>query len=460
RGGFGSWNVGLTHAGRFAAAAPAASYFRSDAHATRPFARRVVYGEEPMGSVWRRAGQHGLTLPKTENAADGTLPVFALHGGRDEAVSPVQARTVLRALAERGLSVRGAAAERHPDPDPDAVDAAYLEVPGREHWWGGDLADSADAVNHPDLWSFVTDCEREPWPDHLRFVTWNLRVEDTKRWVTVHRQQEVYRRTRVDARATDDGVAIDAENVAVLALDPGVFDALDVPPTVRVGGEAVAVPDGDGPVVVEPSSAAVSRSLPAADGPRKDADQYGPLSEVVLGPYRIVYGTAGSAAATELNRRVACLESRRLVDRARSHGTVIPDTAVDGATHREHNLLLVGRPDTNAVHERLHADLPVAVADGAVTVGDWEAAGDLAVKYLYPNPAASDRLVGVYAGTTERGTRLLRRDPRVPGYRAFDSLPDFHVYDERVRSEGWNGCRAAGFFDRRWRVDDSLAAFR
>ncbi|MFB6135910.1 MAG: prolyl oligopeptidase family serine peptidase [Halobacteriaceae archaeon] len=461
-GGHGTWHVGLTHAGRFAGIAPAAGYMEIDRYVPTPFARRTTYGEEPMGSIRRRSCQHLLALPKTENAADGTLPAFVLHGGRDASVGPVQARTMLRGLANRGLDVRGEVGERYPDPDPESWDAAYLEVPGRGHWWNDDLTDRAEAVNHPDRWSYLLDCERPACPERVRFVTWNLRVEHEKRWVAVREQREAYRRTLVDARALGEGVSLEAENVGVLTLDPVVFEERDVAERVRVDGAAAPVPAGDGPVFVDlRDGLSVSRSDPRdPDGPRKGPDQYGPLSEVVLSPYRIVYGTAGGRAETAANREVALLEGRRLVDRARSHGTVVPDTAVDEATAREHNLLLVGRPGTNAVHDRFADGLPVSVERGAVAVGDRTYEGDLAAKFVHPNPVAPDRLVGVYAGATLAGTRLLRRDPRVPSYGRFDELPDFHVYGDRVRAEGWNGCRAAGFFDREWAVDESLAAFR
>jgi hypothetical protein len=368
---------------------------------------------------------------------------------------------MLRGLGERGLDVRGTAAQRFPDPDPETWDAAYLEVPGESHWWGGDHAEGADAVNHPDRWSYLLDCERPARPERVRFVTWNLRVEHEKRWVAVHEQGEVYRRTLVDARADAEGVTLETENAAVLSIDADAFGD-GVAARVRVGDDEADVPSGDGPVFLDlRDGLAVSRSDPRDPDPwRKGPDRYGPLGELVLSPYRIVYGTAGDDAETAANREVALLEGRRLVDRARSHGTVVPDTAVDEATMRDYNLLLVGRPETNAVHDRLADDLPLSVREGAVSVGGHEYAGDVATKYVSPNPAAPERLVGVYAGTSRAGTRLLRRDPRVPSFGRFEELPDFHVYGDDVRTEGWNGCRAAGFFDGDWALDDALAVFR
>jgi poly(3-hydroxybutyrate) depolymerase len=461
-GGHGTWHVGTTHAGRFAGLSPSAGYLEIMRYITAPFERATLYGDPPTAAVRNRALQKLLALPKAETMADGTLPAFVLHGGVDEDVNVVQSRTFARGLANLGLDVRGEVGERYPGPDPGTVDVAYLEVPGAEHWWDYGISDGgADAVNHPDRWAFLAACERPDLPERVRLVTSNLRVENAKRWVTVREQVRVHRRTVVDAERTDDGVALETVNVGVLELDAAAVPEVERP-VVRVGTETAAVPEGDGPVFVDlrDGGLAVDRSDPRETGGLyKSAAQYGPYEEVKLAPYRFVYGTQGSEAETALAREIALLEQRRRADGDRSSGAVVPDTAVDPATMAEYNCYLVGRPDSNAVLDDLAAEFPLEVGDGTVTVGEHTYRGDLGVQFVYPNPAVPDRLVGVVTGTSEAGLALTRLDAGEPAGRRPGAHPDYWVYDETVRFRGWNGCRAAGFFDKRWRLDSALGAF-
>ncbi|WP_435156942.1 hypothetical protein [Haladaptatus sp. DFWS20] len=321
---------------------------------------------------------------------DGTLPIFALHGGKDTSVPSLHPRTYLRALANRGLSVNGDVGERYSNPDPTDVDVAYLEVPGQPHWWDPGIGEGNDSVNHPDLRTFLRSTTRNPYPAHVHLFTTNLRIEHRKYWVVVHEQETVHAPTRVDAEISSDGLRIDTENVAVLSIDPRAFTEANVRvrgrPTATVNGETVKLPGkGDQKRIIvnlEDGPSAFRGGRWRQGGLRKMPDQYGPLKEIRHDPYRLVYGTRGSNAETAVNRNLANVRSQRLVERARVPATVIPDTAVDRSLIAEYNLVLFGRPSSNA------------------------------------------------------------------------------VFDDSIRYQSWNACRAAGFFDKRWEVAPELGYLR
>ncbi|WP_227356970.1 prolyl oligopeptidase family serine peptidase [Haladaptatus salinisoli] len=461
-GGHGTWHVGLTNSDRFAGLAPSAGWTDHETYFTVTFDRDKLHTFPRIKAVCETALQKNLALPKTENAADGTLPVFALHGGEDASVPTLHPRTYLRALANRGLSVRGEVGERHSTPDSDAVDAAYLEVPGQPHWWDAGIGEGTDCVNHPDLRTFLRSTRRDPYPEHVRFFTTNLRVEHRKFWVAVHEQETVHAPTRVDARATADGLEIETENVALLAIDPRIFRESSIRgrPTATVDGESVRLPGAGGrrPIYLDlRGDVSASRRKPRRRGLRKSPEQYGPLKEIHHRPYRLVYGTRGDGAETAVNRNLANLRSQHLVARARAPATVIPDTAVDGETAREYNLVLFGRPSSNAVYRRFADEFPVAVSDGRAAVADREYEGDFGVEFVYPNPANADRLVQVETGTSLAGLQLTRVRNWIPTQKA---TPDYGIYDDSIRWQGWNACRAVGFFDARWEVSPELGYLR
>jgi poly(3-hydroxybutyrate) depolymerase len=456
-GGHGTWHVGLTHSGRFAGIAPSAAWTDHETYIGVPFGRDKLQAYPGLKAVKETALQKNLALPKARNAADGTLPAFVLHGGADTSVPTTLPRTYVRGLANLGLDVDGQVGDRHSNADPDAIDVAYLEVPDAGHWWDKGIGKGNDGVNHPDLFGFLTNTARNPYPDHLTFYTTNLAVEHEKQWVAVLRQHDVHAPTEVRAEATADGVELDVENVAVLALDGRAFANTTAGSRhVVVGDDAARVPAAETVYLDLTDGVEVLAGRPRDDG-RKTPDQYGPMKAVHHSPYRLVYGTQGSDRETAVNRNLANVRSQRLVSRARAPAPVVPDTAIDRATMADYNLVLFGRPASNAVLADLQGDLPITVGDGSVAVGDHRYHGDLAVEYVHPNPRASDNLVQVSSGTSLAGVRLSRARDWTPTQTA---TADYAVYDDTVHYRKWGACRAAGFFDGDWELADDRGVLR
>ena len=457
-GGHGTWHVGLTHSDRFAGLAPSAGWTDHETYITTTFNRDKLHTYPGLKAIKETALQKNLALPKTENAADGNLPVFALHGGEDASVPTLHPRTYLRALANRGLDVQGEVGSRH-RAHPKQTDAAFLEVPGKSHWWDDGIGPGTDCVNHPDLMKFLLSTRREAYPEEVRFFTTNLRVEHRKYWVEVREQEQVHAPTRVRAEATGDGIRLSTENVSVLALDLAVLREQGVPGRLHVDGETLRLPGKSGTAYVSLSGdggPSISGSPPRSDG-RKGPNQYGPLKEIHHDPYLLVYGTQGDPQETALARNLANLRSGRLVERARAPATVVPDTAVGRQEVADYNLVLFGRPESNSVLGRIADDLPVSVGDGRASVGGETYEGDLGVEFVYPNPEAPENLVQVESGTSLAGLRLTGARNWIPTQKA---TPDYAVFDHSIRFESWNACRAAGFFDKDWQVDESLGHLR
>lgn len=340
-----------------------------------------------------------------------------------------------------------------------------LEIPKADHYWDKDefsdetIGAGKDTVNHPDMFEFVRSVRNDPYPDELTFFTTNLRVEDEKHPVRVREQERVHAPTNVHARVTEDGIDLTTENVAKLEVDTRVLRESSVAAPRRVVTDDGTAGLPTGRAVVDLSGSGISAG-PATDrtGSRvKDADQYGPMKEIHQKPYQLVYGTQGSDAETALNRNLANVRSQRLVTRARAPATVIPDTAVDRETIDRYNLVLFGRPSTNVVYGRIADSFPVNVDDGEVRIEGRTWAGDLAVSFLYPNPRNQDKLVQVETGTSTAGLGLTRVRNWIPTQTA---SADYMVFDESLRYQKWNGCLAAGFFDKRLRPAPELGYAR
>ncbi|WP_231188764.1 prolyl oligopeptidase family serine peptidase [Haladaptatus sp. DYF46] len=467
-GGHGTWHVGLTNPDRFAGLAPSAGWTDHETYLTVPFEHDKLHTFPRLKTVAESSLQKNLALPKTENAVDGTLPIFALHGGKDTSVPSLHPRTYLRTLANRGLSVKGEVGKRYSTPEPTEVDVAYLEVPGQPHWWDAGIGEGNDSVNHPDLRTFLRSTTRDPYPAHVHLFTTNLRIEHQKYWVAVLEQETIHAPTRVDAEISSDGLRIATENVTVLSIDPRVFREANVrvrgKPTATVNGERVKMHGKGGRkrIIVDlengPSASRDGRWRRGRQNAlRKSQDQYGPLKEIHHNPYRLVYGTKGSDAETDVNRNLANIRSQRLVERARAPATVIPDSTVDRSVMSEYNLVLFGRPSSNSVYRQLEDGFPMDVRDGHASIGGHDYSGDLGIEFVYPNPKHHDKLVQVETGTSIAGIQLTRVRNWIPTQKA---TPDYAVFDDSIRFQSWNACRAAGFFDKRWEVAPELGYLR
>jgi poly(3-hydroxybutyrate) depolymerase len=456
-GGHGTWHVGLTHSDRFAAIGPSAGWTDHETYITTTWGRDKLHTYPRLKAVKETALQKNLAMPKTHNAADGNLPTFVLNGGQDTSVPVMQPRSYVRTLANRGLAVDGQVGDRYANPDPERVDVAYLEVPGAGHWWDKGIGPGNDGVNHPDMWTYLTANSNDPYPETLSFFTTNLRVEHEKHWVRVLEQERVHEPTHVDARVTADGIEMSTENVARVELDTEVLRRSSKNPSrrVAVNGRAAGLPAGS-TAFVDLSNGLDVQSSPQSRPGVKGPDQYGPLVEVHHDPYRLVYGTGGSAAETSINRNLANVRSQRLVDRARAPAPVVPDTAVDRSTMESYNLVLFGQPSSNAVYQQVESAIPIRVGDGTVRIRDRTYAGDYGVELIYPNPH-SEKLVQISTGTSLSGVRLTGARNWIPTQTA---SADYQVFDSSIRYQKWNACVAAGFFDKHWQVAPELGVLR
>ncbi len=117
----------------------------------------------------------------------------------------------------------------------------------------------------------------------------------------------------------------------------------------------------------------------------------------------IVYGTLAEADA---QREAAHSLQRKLASRwANMTVPIKADKDIDGNVLKEHHLLLVGRPATNRLTDRLAKALPVRFGPASFTVaGETYAHPHTAIVAAGPSPLAPDRSVVVFAGLSAEGT--------------------------------------------------------
>ncbi|HTL53711.1 MAG TPA: prolyl oligopeptidase family serine peptidase [Planctomycetota bacterium] len=178
----------------------------------------------------------------------------------------------------------------------------------------------------------------------------------------------------------------------------------------------------------------------------KTPDTAGTVQDAFNGPFVITYGTLGDL---ENNKNKAQSWAAEWKDFAKGDANVLPDTAITDEIATNHNLVLVGDPESHTYWAKLADKLPITVKKSTVTVGDHtiKLDGHNGLLFIHPNPLHPRRYVVCNAGV-RYGTAL-------PINHKLDLVPDFILYADKNMVGGDDAPEPilAGFFTKVWRVD-------
>ncbi len=413
-GGTVAFTAALHHPDRFAAAAPLCGYPNIQTATAVRGARKHPW-EGPL-----------LALKDIANHVESGLhlPLRIVHGRRD---GPFRSKGVADRYARLGYD-------------------AQLDVPDLGHnVWDYAYADGK-------LLGWLASRRVPAHPASVRLRTGSYRY-DRSHWVRLDVIADPLRHAEVDARRAGARVTVRTTNVAALTLDAPRMAASPLERlALVVDGHALPERAGDAPLhLVRADGAWAFADAPPDARGRKRHGVSGPLDDLWYRPFVVVYGTR-DPAQTEANRLTA--EALRAYSPwADLRMPVLADTEVrpDDLTGR--GVVLVGNPASNAVTASVADRLPVRFEPDALTLGGRRFAGaDVGVSLIHSSPFDPDQYVVLHAGVTAEGTLSARYLP--------EHVPDFLVYDARMRAEFWNRvldprvALAGGFFGPGWEAPD------
>ncbi|MEO0067557.1 MAG: prolyl oligopeptidase family serine peptidase [candidate division WOR-3 bacterium] len=419
-GGHGTWHIGLAHPDLFAAIAPEAGWPSFPLYVPNFLQRSIIFTEPGKLAIRDMAARPDNTPAFLENALN--LPVFILHGADDDNVPTIHSRNFALWLDVLGYKYH------------------YKEVPGQKHWWEG-------CVDDPDLMDFLKNARREHGPRHIRFRTADLSQSRTSYWLTIDRVKTIGRDATVAASAGDSAVEIKTENITQLTLNLDQRLFFSGPIGVKIDGKTV-IKRLELPAIITlhntPKGWKLGRARTA--GLAKKPELYGPAKQTLMRPFAIVYGTQDSAVA-EFLMHAASQECLRWYLIGNGTTEVLCDTE---PIPLDRNLILFGGEKENRVMKKIHHHLPITVKGGKMNLFKTELGESLSAVFVYPNPLNPERLILVRMGTDPLTTKLSFFWGIIGSGTA---IPDFMIFDSQVRSFGWHGVRAAGFFSPEWQID-------
>ena len=442
-GGHGTWQLGVTFPGEWAAVGPSAGWvsFFSYGGAT-------AEEKDPVVAMLRRAAAPSDTLALVENLRD--VGVYALHGDADDNVPVTEMRTMLGALA------------------PFHRDVLSHEQKGAGHWWDASPAPGADCVDWGPMLAFFARRARVPaWErDVVDFATMHPGVSSRLAWASVEAAVRPFERSRVRLARDVAARRVEGttENVAALGLALDRF-AGDAPVTLVLDGTTLSAPVEGGAHArawLERRDGAWALAQGRREG-RKTPARCGAFKAAFDRQFVLVYGTFGTPQETAWGLEKARLDAEAWLYRGNGLADVVPDTeflegAAGPARYAHRNVILYGNRDTNRAWPSLLGDGPVTVRRDRVVVGTRVVEGDaLACLFVRPRPGDDVASVGVVAGTGLPGLRLTER---LPYLASGVGVPDLVVLSAAMLEKGAEGVLGAGFFGDDWGVETGTIAWR
>lgn len=401
-GGTGAAHLALRYPQRFAATAPLCGY-----HSW--FIRRDTSGRSLAS--WEAAAMAHWS-PASWAAAGRDQPLYLAQGTQDHPLD--NGKVLLEAYAKEGYPFTA----EWPDIGHNVQDVVWR---GRRQWPWLARARLAEA---PDVITLHT--------DSLRYAQ--------RGWVRLLAAERPGDFSRIDAERLASGeLRLRTRNVAALELLRGPPPLLP-PEELRVSVDGAALSFGASERVALQREGDAWRS----GAPAPDARPLGPALDALLERPRFVWGS-GDPRTAAANREVARLLAARWT--AELEPPLIMDREL---TPRDDDtsLVLVGSVDDHAVLGPLRGRLPIEASAGALRYGDvtTRQPGSGAV-FIARDPRRPSRHLLV---VTAAGAPGLWRALSLPTL-----LPDFLVYDERLRratqEQLLSGAPvlAGGYFDRR-----------
>jgi pimeloyl-ACP methyl ester carboxylesterase len=438
-GGHGTWHIALAHPDLFATAAPLAGWTCFQLYIPWFLQKSYTFAEPAQLAIRDMSLREDFVPNFVENALN--LPIFISQGGNDDNVPPIHGRLFASLLEELGYEYR------------------YKEIPGKGHWYDLDDPDTTVCVDDPELMEFLKAKKRNLFPKHVIFKTSNLGQSHRSYWVEIIRQEKPFFESRIEAEVKGRRIEVSTRNVGEFALHASRDLLSDRVVSFVVDGEEIDYQLRESEKVHFRKGEKEFR-LGKAKHRRlgKSPELYGPIKQAYFSPFVLVYGTKGDSLATEITLHQARLEATRWWRRANGFAEILPDTEVTSETMERFNLILFGGPEENSVTAKLNGRLPIRIEGQKIILGKKEIVGDgLAAKFIYPNPLNPERFVCVHEGVGPDGLKL---STLFTALYSGAGLPDFMIFDETVKLEGWGGVVCAGFFDSDWQLDESLYYLR
>ncbi len=424
-GGHGTWHLGVTFPGHFAAIAPCASY--PDILGYRRDGMPSGFNDNTHYNMLMRSANGGRTLDLKRNFLQSG--VYILHGDDDTVVPVEQARNMRKTLGEFHNNF------------------VYYEYPGGSHWYGDHSVDWHPIFSYFKWHSIPQNKE----VNHIEFHTASPGISASSYWITINQQEKPLKFSSVVFDRAGDTIRGKTENVASLTFNlPG--SGIEKPRIIIIDEQTLNnVTQHD--IVLKRKSGqwAFAESTPKEKHPGRNGGFKLAFDNRVV----LVYATGGSKEENEWYRNKARFDAEAFQYKGNGSFDVVSDREFRPEAYADRNVILYGNAVNNRAWSLLLKDCPVTVGTDGILFGEKSFKGDdLGTFFIYPRMDSDVASVGVVAGTGLKGMRAAFANDYFSGVNGF---PDLLIFNTEYLRNGLEGIKVSGFFDNDWSIGEEFS---
>lgn len=430
-GGHGTWFLGATYPGNWAAIAPSAGYPTLKSYGS---ADGLIpeNSKNPFEQLLLRAGNQSDVLKLVKNYNPFGLYIF--HGNADEVVSVNYARQMKRILSEF-----------HPD-------FSYYEYPFGSHWFSNESVDWDPLFDYFKWHTRLKDSA----VNQIDFTTSSPGISSEYRWVSVI--QQIHPLQYSNLQLARDKVAKQikgtTKNCKVIKFNLAQFSSNTL---VRISLDSSApilytTQSANDSVVLELKNENwVLSNMPSFK--EKGPHRYGTFKDAFRNNMLFVYGTVGTAQENEWSLNKAKYDAETWYYRGNGSLDIISDLEYIKNKYADRGVVLYGNKNTNAAWDTLLNDCPIQVSRNKIIVGEkiWSGS-NLGAYFVWPIQGTIAASVAVVSGSGMEGMNAAFANQYFAGASGY---PDFMVFSLDMLHAGANAIKIAGFFDNQWKISSS-----
>ena len=421
-GGHGTWYLGATYPGKWAAIAPSAGYPTLAAYGSHD---GLVPNDTstPVKKILTRASTPSNVLGMVNNyKANG---VYIFHGDADETVSVNYARQMKKVLAEF-----------HPD-------FSYYEYPGGSHWFSDESVD----------WAPIFDYFKRhtiPVSSKVNVIDYTLpstAITNTYQWLQVLQQTKSfeYSRVQLTRNMKTKNITGTTTNINAVAIDTKDFAVGDTISIVLDGNRLTHIVNSSA-LVLEKNAAWAKGMSPSLTN--KGIQRNGGLKEAFNNNMVFVYATHGTEAENNWALQKAKYDAETWYYRGNGSVSLVADKDFTTAAYQNQGVILYGNESTNTAAATLLTNCPIKVTTGKIVMGNAVYEGqDLGAYFMYPAQNNGITSVALIGGTGLQGMQAADANQYFSGGSGF---PDFMVFSLDMLIKGEDGIKAVGYFNNDW----------
>jgi dienelactone hydrolase len=430
-GGHGTWYLGVTYPGLFAAIAPCAGYPTLFEYGSHDGIISDPEKASDMEKMLLRASNGSNPVAMRENYLNHGI--YVLHGDADQVVPVDLARGMRKELGEF-----------HPD-------FCYYEYPGGSHWYGDESMDWFPIFDYFKWHTLKSNRQKTV----INFTTVNPAISSELAWAKIEAQDNYLEYTTINLEqdTTKKSITGSTNNVTDLSFDLDHFNV----------GDTLKIELDENPaltfIIQNPSqrlylakhgewrfSTPVAKEL-------KGAHRNGAFKEAFDNSMIFVYGTSGTKAENAWAYNKARFDAESWHYRANGAVDLVADKKFDAKNYPDRGIILYGNADTNSAWKKLLASCPITVTRNKIELGSTVLSGDdLGAYFIYPRQDSDAAGIAVISGTGLQGMNNANANQYFAGGSGFF---DFMIFDSDMLKHGVSGVKMAGFFDKNWSLDNA-----